>query len=41
MFKPELCDRVCYGMELDEHYASIVVARWEAFTGLIAEKMTV
>jgi len=31
--------RVCYGMELDPHYCRIVIARWEAFTGLKAEKL--
>ncbi len=25
--------RVCYGMELDAHYGSVVLARWESFTG--------
>jgi DNA modification methylase len=29
----ERTGRVCYGMELDPHYASVVLARWEAFTG--------
>jgi DNA modification methylase len=29
----ERTGRICYGTELDPHYASIVVARWEAFTG--------
>jgi len=35
----ERTGRVCYGMELDPHYCSIVVARWEAFTGRDAEKV--
>jgi len=35
----ERTGRICYGMELDPHYASIVLARWEAFTGLSAEKL--
>jgi ParB/RepB/Spo0J family partition protein len=25
--------RICYGTELDPHYGSVVLARWEAFTG--------
>ena len=29
----ERTGRVCYGMELDPHYGSVVLARWEAFTG--------
>jgi len=35
----ERTGRICYGTELDAHYASIVVARWEAFTGEQAERM--
>jgi len=35
----ERTGRVCSGMELDEHYASMVIARWEAFTGERAEKV--
>src|SRR5665811_1272338 len=35
----ERTGRICYGMELDEHYASIVLARWEAFTGSTAERL--
>ncbi len=35
----ERTGRVCYGMELDAHYASIVLARWEAFTRLGAERL--
>jgi DNA modification methylase len=35
----ERTGRVCYGMELDAHYCRIVIARWEAFTGLKAEKL--
>jgi DNA modification methylase len=34
----ERTGRVCYGMELDPHYCRIVIARWETFTGLKAEK---
>jgi DNA modification methylase len=29
----ERTGRVCYGAEIDPHYASIVIARWESFTG--------
>jgi DNA modification methylase len=35
----ERTGRICYGMELDPHYCRIVIARWEAFTGLKAEKL--
>jgi DNA modification methylase len=35
----ERTGRVCYGMELDPHYCHVVVLRWEAFTGLEAEKV--
>ena len=36
----ERTGRVCYGMELDAHYASVVLARWESFSGMTAEKVT-
>ena len=29
----ERTGRVCYGMELDQHYAQVAVLRWQAFTG--------
>ena len=29
----EKLGRVCYGLELDAHYASVVLARWESFSG--------
>ncbi len=29
----ERTGRTCYGVELDPHYASLAVVRWEAFTG--------
>jgi DNA modification methylase len=32
--------RICYGMELDAHYCRIVIAQWEAFTSLKAEKLS-
>lgn len=35
----ERTGRVCYGMELDAHYCSIVLGRWEVFTGRKAEKV--
>jgi len=38
MMAAERTGRVCYGMELDEHYASLAIARWEAFTGEKARK---
>jgi DNA modification methylase len=36
----ERTGRVCYGVELDPHYCRVVIARWEAFTGLRAEKLS-
>jgi DNA modification methylase len=36
----ERTGRRCYGMELDASYVSLVLARWEAFTGLTAEKVS-
>jgi len=35
----ERTGRVCFGMEIDAHYCRIAIARWEAFTGLKAEKL--
>jgi len=35
----ERTGHICYGMELDPHYCRIVIARWEAFSGLKAEKV--
>ena len=35
----ERTGRICYGLELDPHYCSMVLARWEAFTGNKAEKV--
>jgi DNA modification methylase len=35
----ERTGRVCYGIELDPHYCSMVIVRWEAFTGGQAEKV--
>jgi len=36
----ERTGRVCYGVEIDPHYVDVAVARWEAFTGEKAEKVT-
>ena len=35
----EKTNRVCYGMELDEHYCDVIINRWEKFTGQKAEKV--
>jgi DNA modification methylase len=35
----ERTGRICFGLELDPHYCRIVIARWEAFSGLKAEKL--
>ena len=35
----ERTGRVCYGIEIDEMYATIILARWEAFSGEAAVKM--
>jgi DNA modification methylase len=35
----ERTGRVCYGMEIDPHYGSVILARWEAFTGSTAERI--
>ena len=29
----EQMDRICYTMEMDEHYADVIIARWEELTG--------
>jgi DNA modification methylase len=36
----ERTGRVCYGTELDPHYGSVVLARWESFTGKEAERLS-
>ena len=36
----ERTGRTCFGIEIDPNYASIVLMRWEAFTGLVAEKLS-
>ena len=39
MIAAERTGRVCYGMELDQHDCSMVVARWQAVSGLTAHKV--
>lgn len=34
----EKTGRTCYGMELDEHYCSVIIKRWQDFTGKTAIK---
>ena len=36
----EQLNRRCYTMELDEKYATVIIDRWEQFTGEKAEKIT-
>ena len=31
--------RICYGVELDPHYSSVALARWEAFSGEAARRL--
>jgi len=35
----EKTGRLCYGMEIDEHYCSVIIKRWEDFTGKKAKKV--
>ena len=35
----EKTNRKCYGMELDPHYCSVIIKRWEQFTGEKAVKI--
>ena len=35
----EQLNRQCYMMELDEKYASVIIDRWEKFTGQVAKKI--
>jgi DNA modification methylase len=35
----EKTGRKCYGMELDEHYCSVIIKRWQDFTGKKAERI--
>ena len=32
--------RRCYGMEIDPRYCRVAIARWEAFSGEKAEKVS-
>jgi 16S rRNA G966 N2-methylase RsmD len=34
----EKTNRICYGMEIDEHYCSVIIKRWQDFTGKTAIK---
>lgn len=36
----EQLKRKCYMMELDPHYADVIISRWEAFSGKVAVKLT-
>ena len=31
--------RVCYGFEIDPVYCDVIVARWERFSGQVAERV--
>jgi DNA modification methylase len=33
----EKTNRKCYGLELDPHYCSVIIERWQKFTGKSAE----
>lgn len=39
MIAAEQLNRKCYMMELDPHYADVIIERWEKFTGKKAEKI--
>lgn len=39
MIACEQLNRICYMMELDPHYADVIIERWEKFTGKKAEKV--
>lgn len=39
MIACEQLGRSCYMMELDPHYADVIIKRWENFTGLKAERI--
>ena len=39
MIACEQLNRVCYMMELDPHYADVIIERWQNFTGQTAEKI--
>lgn len=35
----EKTNRICYGMEIDEHYCSVIINRWQEYTGQKAERL--
>lgn len=35
----EKVNRKCYGMELDPHYADVIITRWQEFTGKKAQRL--
>jgi site-specific DNA-methyltransferase (adenine-specific) len=35
----EKTNRICYGMEISEHYCSVIIKRWQEFTGKKAERV--
>jgi DNA modification methylase len=35
----EQTNRICYGMEIDEHYCSVIIKRWELYTNQKAKKV--
>lgn len=39
MIACEQLNRICYMMELDPHYADVIIERWEKFTGRKAERI--
>ena len=39
MIACEQLNRICYMMELDPHYADVIIERWQNFTGQTAEKI--
>ena len=39
MIACEQLNRICYMMELDPHYADVIIERWEKFTGQKAERI--
>lgn len=36
----EQLDRICYAVEIDPHYCDVILARWEAFSGCKAERLS-
>ena len=39
MAAEEMGDRTVFGLELSNHYCSIIIDRWEKLTGLTAERV--